>query len=40
MISYKLCSYFDALELIIGMIEGPFSMMTLHDLEAGVKGQI
>ena len=31
---------FEALELIIREIQGPFSMMTLHDLEAGVKGQI
>ena len=40
MISYKLFSYFEALEPIIRRIEVPFSMMTLHDLEAGVKGQI
>ena len=40
MISHKLFSYFDALEPIIREIEGPFSMMTLHDLETGVKGKI
>ena len=40
MISYKLFSYFEVLEPIIQEISGHFSMMALHDLEAGVKGQI
>ena len=33
-------SYFEVLEPIIREILGPFSMMTLHDLEIWVKGQI
>ena len=40
MISYKLFSEFEALEPILRETSGPFSMMTLHDLEAGVKGQV
>ena len=40
MISYKLFSYFEALESIIREVEGTFGMMTLHHLEAGVKVQI
>ena len=40
MIFYKLFSYFNGLEPIIREIYGPFSMMTLYDLEAGVKDQI
>ena len=36
----QVVSYFEVLDPIIRKILGPFSMMTLHDLEAGVKGQI
>ena len=39
-ISYKLFPYFETIEPVIREILVPFSMMTLHDLEAGVKGQI
>ena len=39
MISYRF-SYFVALESIIREMQGLFSMITLLDLEAGVKGQI
>ena len=40
MISQKLFSNFEALEPIIREIKAPFSLMTLHDHDAGVKGQI
>ena len=33
----QIVSYFEALESIIREKKGPFSMMTLHDLEEGVK---
>ena len=37
MISYKLFSYFEALEQISREIQGSFGMVTLHDLEQGSK---
>ena len=40
LISYKLFSYFEALEPTTEEILGPLDMMSLHDLKAGVKGQI